>query len=96
MRRREPPASLDASKRGGVVFLDWTPPFGMLPVFDPAQYNVYRATSPDGPFVLLAPISTATFVDRTAAAGATYYYVVTAVKPGVGEGPRSNRVRVSP
>jgi len=82
-----------AASSGG-AFLSWTPPFGMLPMFDPMQYNVYRATAAAGPFTLIAQLSTATFVDKSALAGSTYYYVVTAAK-GVGESPRSNRVKIS-
>jgi hypothetical protein len=55
-----------------------------------ASYNVYRGTAAGGqdPTPLAIGIAGTSFVDTTAAPGATYYYVVSAVNPG-GEGPRS-------
>jgi pectate lyase len=88
------PAHLTARVVHRTVFLSWTPPFGMLPMFGPMQYQVYRSTAREGPFTAVAQISTATFVDRSATPGSTYFYVVTAAK-SVGESPQSNRVKVS-
>jgi fibronectin type 3 domain-containing protein len=89
------PTHLTASATSGGVALSWTPPFGMLPVFGPAQYNVYRSTSPRTGFAIVSQLSTANALDKTAMPGATYYYMVTAVK-GVGESATSNRVSVTP
>jgi pectate lyase len=90
----EAPTNLTAHVVHRAVFLSWTPPFGMLPRFGPEQYSVYRSTAPTGPFTLVAEISTATFVDRSATPGSTYFYAVTAAK-SVGESPQSNQVKVS-
>jgi fibronectin type 3 domain-containing protein len=89
----EAPTNLTASLARGGVFLRWTPPFGMVPMFDPMQYRVYRSTAAAGPFAEVAAISTATFVDLTAVPGTTYFYAVAAAKT-IGEGPQSNRVKV--
>lgn len=46
--------------------------------------NVYRATSPTGPFTKplnVSPITDVTFTDTTAVIGQTYSYVVTAITP---------------
>ena len=88
------PTHLTAQIAMGGVFLNWTPPFGMLPVFFPMQYNVYRSTSPTTGFALVSQLSTATFVDRSAVPGTKYYYVVTASK-SVGESAKSNRVSIT-
>jgi hypothetical protein len=87
------PSNLGASAVKGGVFLHWLPPFGMVPRYDPMQYRVYRGSSASGPFTVVGQVSPATFVDRTAAPGATYFYVVSAVK-GVGEGQQSKPVKV--
>ncbi len=42
-------------------------------------YDVYRSTTAGGYFSLLASITGLTFTDKAVQAGATYYYVVTAV-----------------
>jgi len=88
------PTAVTAKVASGGVLVQWTPPFGMLPNFGPMQYNVYRGTASAGPFTLVTQISTATFVDKTTTAGATYYYVVTATKGG-DESPRSRAARIS-
>jgi fibronectin type 3 domain-containing protein len=88
------PTHLTAQLAMGGVFLSWTPPFGMLPVFFPMQYNVYRSTSPTTGFALVTQISTATFVDKSAVPGTKYDYVVTAAK-SVGESAQSNRVSIT-
>lgn len=88
------PTSVTAKIAFGGVLVQWTPPFGMLPNFGPMQYNVYRGTTSSGPFSLVTQISTATFVDKTATAGSTYYYVVTAAKAGA-ESAQSRAARIS-
>ncbi len=57
-------------------------------------YNVYRATTPSGPFILVGSmITTTTFTDPNApgaCGGAPYYYYVTAVGAGNAESTPSN------
>jgi len=57
-------------------------------------YNVYRATTPTGPFILVGSmITTTNFTDPNApgaCGGATYYYYVTAVGSGNAESTPSN------
>ncbi|MBI3885758.1 MAG: glycoside hydrolase family 9 protein [Opitutae bacterium] len=70
-----PPASLGGSLAGTSVTLAWTPsPDAVL------GYNVYRATSANGPFTRVTGslLAATTFVDASAPAGATY--MVRAVK----------------
>jgi hypothetical protein len=61
-------------------------------------YNVYRATTPTGPFILVGGmITTTTFTDPNApgaCGGTTFFYVVTAVGPGNVESAYSNEVSV--
>lgn len=65
----------------GSTALSWTAPrFGadMRPVSDLTGYKLYRATSPDGPFVLVATItnpSTLSYVD-SGLSPASYYYAI--------------------
>jgi large repetitive protein len=60
-------------------------------------YNVYRGTTPTGPFTSVGSmITTTTFTDPNApgaCGGTTFYYVITAVGPG-GESVYSNEVSV--
>jgi hypothetical protein len=59
-------------------------------------YNIYRGTTPggEGPTPLNStPISDITYIDENVAAGATFYYVITAVAAdGVTESADSNEV----
>ena len=61
------------------VSLSWTP--SPSPV---AGYNVYRGSSPGGPYAKINPVVTAgtNYVDSSVQAGVTYYYVSTAVAAG--------------
>jgi fibronectin type 3 domain-containing protein len=54
-------------------------------------YNIYRASSPSGPFTLVGTAGAAAtgFIDSTVAV-ATYYYEVTAVATGGVESVVSN------
>jgi len=71
------PASLTASPAGGLVSLSWTASPGAQ------SYNVKRSTVSGGPYTtLLDGVLGTTFSDTTAATGATYYYVVSAVGAG--------------
>ena len=89
------PTGLAAQARGTSVYLHWKPPFGILPMFNPMQFNVYRGTTSGGPYTLVGQISTANFLDTTVTSGTPYYYVVSAAKD-IGEGPKSAEVSVTP
>ncbi len=49
-----------------------------------AGYNVYRGSTPGGPYAKINPVVTAgtNYVDSSVQAGATYYYVSTAITAG--------------
>jgi hypothetical protein len=57
-------------------------------------YNVYRGTASGGPYTLVnsSLVSSTQYVDSTALAGQTYYYVATAVASGNVESTYSNQV----
>jgi hypothetical protein len=59
-------------------------------------YNVYRGGTKGGPYAKINTVLTATtsYTDSTVSAGATYYYVVTAVDSNNVESSYSNEVRV--
>jgi hypothetical protein len=74
-----PPTGVSATLAGNAVVLAWTnaPP-------NPATYAVKRSMVSGGPYTLLASgltegMPVTTFTDSTPAAGATNYYVITAV-----------------
>jgi hypothetical protein len=73
-----PPSSLTATPAAQAVALNWSAPADG-PI---AGYLISRATSPTGPFVRLRSALSAgtSFVDRTATPGASYTYLVRAVK----------------
>ncbi len=56
-------------------------------------YNIYRATSPDGPFTRLNDdlVAGTNYVDKSVWVGERYYYVVKAVAPNRIESRPSNR-----
>ena len=58
-------------------------------------YNVYRGTQSGGPYAVLnsAPDATTTYSDSSVQAGATYYYVVTAVDATGTESAYSNQTQ---
>lgn len=58
------------------------------------SYNVYRAAVSGGPYTLVGSTSAKLFLDSTAAAGSTNYYVVTAVAGGT-ESVYSDEVMVT-
>jgi len=79
------PTNAVASPSGGSVLVTWT-------ATDPnvTSYNVYRATSANGPFTLLGSTASTILTDNTV--GATcpptnYYYYVTSVAAGVESAP---------
>jgi hypothetical protein len=59
------------------------------------SYRVKRATVNGGPYTVIASPTTNSYTDTAVVAGATYYYVVSAVN-SVGESPNSAQVSYSP
>lgn len=57
-------------------------------------YNVYRGTESGGPYTKLnaSPVTTLNYADATVVAGATYYYVTTAVNSGGAESSYSTQL----
>ena len=70
------PAGVTATARFGRVELDWSDNGES----DLDGYDIFRATSPAGPFarVNASRLAASTYTDSTVAAGTTYVYVVTA------------------
>ena len=63
---------------------------------DVVGYNVYRGTEPGPPYTAFtkltpSPIAATTYADSSVDAGATYYYVVTAVNGNGKESTYSNQ-----
>ena len=84
------PIILTVTTNFGQVTLTWSSVAGAT------GYNVERAPSSGGPYVIIATnISATTFTDTTVVNGTTYYYVVTALDAG-GESPPSNEVSATP
>jgi len=59
-------------------------------------YNIYRSTSPDGPFTKInsTPVLGTEYTDTTVASGMTYYYAATSVDLDGGESAYSGLVQV--
>lgn len=70
------------------VSLNWTPSTSSN-----VNYNVYRATTPSGPYTKLTstPVTTTSYTDTTVQSGQTYYYVATAVNTSNVESVYSNQ-----
>ncbi len=70
------------------VNLSWTASTSQ----DVTGYNVYRGTNSGGPYseITTSPVSETSYTDSDVAAGATYYYVATAVS-GIEESGYSNQ-----
>ena len=88
-----PPAidDLAARAKSGKVQLTWTPT-------DVVSYNVYRGTTPGGPYSFLATATTtyATYLDLAVTNGVTYYYVVRPVAQNAAELDQSNEASATP
>jgi uncharacterized protein YjbI with pentapeptide repeats len=84
----------------GVIELDLTEQpvvsWTASPSGDVTGYHVYRSLTSGGPYSLVGSTTapTQTFIDANAAAGTTYYYVVTAVAGGV-ESVNSNEMFIT-
>lgn len=57
-------------------------------------YNVYRSAASGGPYSLLGSTSALKYLDASAPAGSTFFYIVTSVEAGA-ESARSNEVSVT-
>jgi titin len=88
------PQNLQTTYSDSEVTLTWE-----IPGYDGnstiLEYNIYRATSLSGSYVLIGTSTSLIYVDSTVLNGATYWYNVTAVN-GEGEGSSSNLVSVTP
>jgi hypothetical protein len=82
------PTGLTASFDDGQITLQWTAPahIGLGPV---SGYNLYRATSDDGPFELISTTTDLGYNDTNLSEGKTYWYKVAAVNTE-GEGALSS------
>lgn len=71
--------------------LTWDPSQGVV-----IGYNVYRGTTTGGPYTQINPVLDAStnYTDSTVSAGATYYYVATAVDANNMQSAYSNEVKV--
>lgn len=86
----ESPKGLLSVPGNGKVRLDWQAAEGAV------SYRVQRSETDGGPYEAIASdLTVPTYIDETAANGATYYYVVTAVGP-TGESGVSNQTSASP
>ena len=73
------------------VTLSWHP----TPGGTPTGYHVKRSTLPQGPYTLIASVPGTSYIDQASATnqlteGATYWYVVTALRPDGSETDNSN------
>jgi hypothetical protein len=70
------------------VWLAWAASTSM----EISGYNVYRATAPGGPYVMLntSLVTETAYVDSEVASGETYFYIATAVDSNTNESPYSN------
>lgn len=89
----EPPAvptGLTAAADVGLISLDWNAASGAT------TYNVKRSTTSGGPYTTIASgVSATSYLDSPLPAGATYFYVVSAVN-GAGESGNSNEASATP
>ncbi|MGH7980048.1 MAG: fibronectin type III domain-containing protein, partial [Limisphaerales bacterium] len=84
-----PPSGLQATAADGQVSLNWTAPLGAV------SYNLKRATVNGGPYLALANLAVINYTDSNVTNGTTYYYVVSAMRPG-NESANSSQVSATP
>ena len=82
------PSNLVAAAGSGQIGIDWAD----NPEADIDFYNVYRSTTPGGPYEWYGAVSTSAAIDSAVTAGLTYYYTVTAVNTSNAESTASNEV----
>jgi prepilin-type processing-associated H-X9-DG protein len=81
------PASPAAAGGPGANLITWTASPGAT------SYNIYRSSASTGPFAVIGAATKVSYTDTGLAAGATWYYSVTAVNPtGGGESAQSTVV----
>jgi fibronectin type 3 domain-containing protein len=80
-----PPTNLTATGAKRKISLNWTQ--SSTPGI--VQNKIYRSTTSNGTYALLATIAAATSYSDSVSTGTTYYYVVTAVSSS-GESATSN------
>jgi len=83
------PTGLAGAAGNAQAMLSWTASSGAT------GYNVKRSTTSGGPYTTIGSASTTVFVDKTAANGTTFFYIVTATNGG-GESANSAQVSVAP
>ena len=84
-----PPTNVTGSSPFGEPVISWTASTSSNVV----GYNVYRATSPSGPFTFVGTTASTSFTDSNApgaCGGTNYYYLVTTVGVGNAESTFSN------
>ena len=86
------PGQLLAVAGDHAVDLYWTT--NLEPDID--HYNIYRSTSPAGPFSLIATNTDNHFSDLSAQNHTTYYYYLSASDTGARLGPRSSKASSTP
>jgi len=83
------PSGLVAVADSGAISLTWNS------VSDATEYVVKRSLSFEGPYINLATVGKARYVDSGLVNGTTYYYAVSAIN-GLGESPNSSVVSSTP
>src|SRR5690606_5906239 len=83
------PTGLTATAGPGQVALTWNASANAT------SYRVKRATSPGGPYGVIATRTTTSYTNTGLTNGTTYYYVVSALNDG-GESPNSAPVSARP
>ncbi|GEM_PF-168217 len=85
------PTGLNATPGPNQVALSWNSSLGAV------SYNVKRSQTNNGPYTTIAgQITSTTLLDTGVTNGTTYYYVVSAIDAGGGEGPNSAQVSAVP
>lgn len=100
-----PPDGIKVATDDRLVVLSWPPPEKLVdgrPITDLAGYNIYRAESPEGPWLLLnadQPWGRIVFEDRLVLNRHTYYYKLRPMRVWRGtqiEGPPTETVSATP
>jgi hypothetical protein len=88
-----PPTNVTGSNPFGSPVINWTASTSP----GVTSYNVYRGTTPTGPFIVVGNTTSTTFTDPNApgaCGGTTYYYFVTAIGTGNVESTPSSEAPV--
>ena len=89
-----PPKNASSTAGANYVTLSWQAPDDRgCPVLN--YYNIYRASSSQDNFVLIASTTNLTYTDNNVASNNTYYYYIKAVN-SYGESDKSNIVSATP